>query len=361
VLELRCAAGDWVGALDMLERNHRAGLVDKALYRRQRAVLLTARAQSIEERDPARARPLALEAVKLAPMLVPAAVLAARLLAAAGQYRKASQILDRAWRAHPHPEIAETAAYLRSGDSARERLARVQALAQKVPRDVESALAVAQAAIDALEFATARAALAPHLRLPTQRVALMMAALEEAEHGDEGRVREWTARAVHARRDPAWTADGYVSERWLPVSPVSGRLDVFEWKVPVAELGPPREEALVPADIATPLITAPAVGPEAETVPAAAIHELDDTSNPANTESPPTADATPPRAPQDATMVANPGVPTPAPTSARAASRMPTRRPIEAVDPLVRAPDDPGPEPPPEPAVDRRHLHDLLK
>jgi HemY protein len=67
----------------------------------------------------------------------------------------------------------------------------------------------------------------------------MMADLEEAEHGDRGRVREWLARAVRAPRDPAWTADGITSETWAPVSPVSGRLDAFEWKVPVESLGGP--------------------------------------------------------------------------------------------------------------------------
>ena len=41
-------------------------------------------------------------------------------------------------------------------------------------------------------------------------------------------------RAVHARRDPAWTADGYVSDRWMPVSPVTGRLDAFQWRDPLA-------------------------------------------------------------------------------------------------------------------------------
>ena len=86
------------------------------------------------------------------------------------------------------------------------------------------------------EFDRARAALSPLLAHPTQRVALLMAEIEEVEHGDEGRAREWMARAVHAARDPGWTADGLVSERWLPVSPVSGRLDAFEWKVPLAEL-----------------------------------------------------------------------------------------------------------------------------
>ena len=47
-----------------------------------------------------------------------------------------------------------------------------------------------------------------------------MAELERAERNDEGRAREWLARAVNAAPDPAWTADGYVSDRWLPASPV---------------------------------------------------------------------------------------------------------------------------------------------
>src|SRR5262249_8850642 len=85
--------------------------------------------------------------------------------------------------------------------------------------------------------AAARAALAPLLALPTQRVAMLMAELEETESGDLGRAREWMARAVHARRDPAWTADGLISERWMPVSPVSGRLGAFQWREPLGGLG----------------------------------------------------------------------------------------------------------------------------
>ncbi|MEI9902394.1 MAG: hypothetical protein WDN31_22535 [Hyphomicrobium sp.] len=46
-------------------------------------------------------------------------------------------------------------------------------------------------------------------------------------------MREWLARTVNAPRDPAWTADGFVADRWMPVSPVSGALDVFQWRVPV--------------------------------------------------------------------------------------------------------------------------------
>ena len=98
VLEFRCVAGDWSGALERLERNHKGGLIDKADYRRQRAVLLTAQALArwrTSDRD--RAKALVLEAVKLAPDLVPAAALAGRMLGEAGEPRKAARIIEAAW------------------------------------------------------------------------------------------------------------------------------------------------------------------------------------------------------------------------------------------------------------------------
>ena len=235
MLEFRCAAGDWSGALERLERNAKSGLIDKAAHHRQRAVLLTAQALARRgRRGRDRARALVLEAVKLAPDLVPAAALAGRLLGEAGETRKASRIIEAAWLVNPHPDLADAYAHLRPGSSARERLGRVETLAAKAPGNVEAALAVARAGLDAQEFATAREALKPLAIVPTRRVAALMAELEEMEHGDEGRAREWMTRALNARRDPAWTADGFVSERWLPVSPVTGRLDAFEWKDPLA-------------------------------------------------------------------------------------------------------------------------------
>ena len=49
VLEARCRDGDWAGALALLEQQRR--MLDKAAYRRQRAVLLTARALAVEDSD----------------------------------------------------------------------------------------------------------------------------------------------------------------------------------------------------------------------------------------------------------------------------------------------------------------------
>ncbi len=306
VLEARCRDGDWAGALALLEQNMRA--LDKAAYRRQRAVLLTARALALEDSDRDSAKAFALEANKLAPTLVPAAALAGRLLAEGGQLRKASRLIDSAWRANPHPELAQAYVELRSGEAARDRLKRIEALAKRAPGDGEGALAVARAALDAQEFAKARAALTPSLAAPTRRVALLMAEIERREHGDEGRAREWVARALNAAPDPAWTADGYVSDRWLPVSPVSGRLDAFEWRVPL-----------------TGMVSAPMIEPESiSATPAAlAAHAGGVATEPAVTP-----DAFP--APRPAEPMARPQ-PKPEPKP-------------EPIIPLVHAPDDPGPD-----------------
>jgi HemY protein len=236
VLGFRCAKGDWNGAVKIHDNNLASGLIDKPTYRRQRGVLLAARALELETVDRDLARESAMEAVKLAPTLIPAAVLAAKFESEAHQVRRAMRIVETAWLAQPHPDLADAYAHVRLGDAARQRLVRVETLAAKTPGHIEGALAVARAAIDASEFARARQALQPFIADPTQRVAVLMAELERTEHGDSGKARAWTLRAVRARHDPAWTADGYVSDRWRPVSPVTGRLDAFQWQTPVASL-----------------------------------------------------------------------------------------------------------------------------
>ncbi len=161
VLGFRCAQGDWTGALTILDNNLSSGLIDKATFRRQRGVLLTARALELENVDRDLSRDSVMEAIKLAPTLVPAAVLAGKYQSEAHQVRRSMRIVEAAWLAHPHPDLADAYAHVKLGDSARQRLVRVETLAAKAPGHIESALAVARAAIDAAEFARAREVLAP--------------------------------------------------------------------------------------------------------------------------------------------------------------------------------------------------------
>jgi HemY protein len=269
-LEFRCRDGDWPGALEALDRNRRGGLVRDDAFWRQRAVLLTAQALSLKDSDTRTASEVAQEAAKLCPGLVPAAALAGRLLAEVGERRRAVRILEAGWRESPHPDIANAYADLVPGASARDRLLRMRVLARLAQSHPESALALANAALEAHEFTEARATLAPLVAAPTRRAAALMARIEAAEHGDTGLAREWMARAVHAAHDPAWTADGAVAEAWMPVSPVTGRLDAFEWRVPVAELtprGPLIEEAAPIKPVIPVAVAAMAAGDPAAATP----------------------------------------------------------------------------------------------
>ncbi len=229
----RAQTHDWQGALETIDRNRRNGVVGSAAAKRLRAVVLTADGLERETTAADIVRGTALEAHGLAPSLVPAACLAARLVSRNGDLRKAARILETTWKIEPHPDLADTYAGLRSGDSAQDRLARIRELVKLRANHPEGQLALARAAIDAKDFGTARDALKPLLvETPTRRVCLAMAALDDGEHADAAAARAWLTRAVHAPRDRAWVADGFVSEHWAALSPISGRLDAFEWKVP---------------------------------------------------------------------------------------------------------------------------------
>src|SRR5271165_6676752 len=236
VLDDRARRGDWAGALATVDSNAAARLIDKPTANRWRAVIKTAMAEEQMERDPKGALDLAQQACRLAPSLVPAAAICGKLTAAAGDYRRASRILETAYAQTPHPDLAAAYLRVRHGDSTGDRLSRARTLARFAPNDPESLMTIGRAALEAHDRDAARAAIAPLLASdsphgrPTRRVCLLMADIEDAE-GHLGAVREWLARAARAPRDKAWVADAMISDRWFPASP-SGALDAFVWRTP---------------------------------------------------------------------------------------------------------------------------------
>lgn len=351
MMDYLSADRDWTGALAVLEQNVAGRLVGKADASRHRAVLLTARALEMEDGEPEKARAYALEAHKLAPAFVPAATVAARTLARLLDTRRAAKVLETTWKLAPHPDIAAAYLHLRSGDSARDRLKRARMLENLKPAHPEGAVAVARASLDARDFTLAREALTKALRqAPTERVCLMLAELEEAESGNVGRVREWLSRAVRAPRDAVWTADGVVLDAWQPLSPLSGRLDAVEWRVP-ADRDAARE--LDGDDLAVlaassepeeaPAIVIEAATPTAPTPPAEAV----------SPEPVPVAEPAPPAKPEVETKPVAEAAPVkakaPTPPAAAPVERKEIERPVAertVVDPLAAIPpppDDPGP------------------
>lgn len=269
LFDLQARAGDYEGALDTLAIARQNGHIDQNAALRRRAVLLTAEARELEATKPDKALALASEALRLAPSLVPAAEIAGRILASKGESRQASRIISRSWKLSPHPDLALVYAYAKPGEPPRERLKRIKYLASLTPGDIEAPIAIANAAIEAHDWQEARAALSPYLDdRPSARICTLMARIEVGELGDKGRAREWLARALRAPRDRAWIADGYVSDRWLPVSPVTGAVDAFEWKAPLDAIGRGDDTLLIeersePAVAEEQVLEPPAMPPKA--------------------------------------------------------------------------------------------------
>jgi HemY protein len=325
VLEDRSRRGDWEGALATVDSNAGGRLIDKPTATRWRAVIKTAMAGELIERDPKRALALAQEALRLAPGFVPAAVIAGRLLSAAGDYRRASRMLEQAYAQTPHPDLAATYVRMRHGDSTGDRLARARHLSRSAPSDPETMLMLARASLEAHDRNAARAAIAPLIASdstygrPTRRVCLLMADIEEAD-GHLGAVREWLSRAARAPHDKAWVADGIISDHWAPASP-SGQLDAFAWRTPDERIAAP----FVPPPIEPePVAEPPSIPPPPVVIAAPA----------------PAVIAPPPRPPEP------PGPPpqeAPAPRPAAPPAAPPRPRNGVILDPATMAPDDPGP------------------
>jgi HemY protein len=345
LFDLNCRALDWQAALDTLEVARRQRLVEAQPANRRRAVLLTALAQQAEDGAADKALPLAQEAHRLAPDLVPAAAIAGRILAARGQTPRAARVLLKTWRLAPHPDLAAAYAYARTGDSPRDRLARARHLARLTPNHPEAQIALAIGAMEAREWDEARAALAPLIdeRL-TPRVCTLMARIEGEQMSDAGRVREWLARAVTAARDPAWVADGVVSDHWGPVSPVTGALDAFQWRQPADASSAATASLAAKVEALIALGAEQRVTPPAPRQPAAASTPTVEVEEPVSQPPPKVRQVAPPVAsPEPVTL-------TPlVPVEPMEESRRPQRQPSPSTTAKPRP--APKPAPPAQPAA----------
>jgi len=221
---------------------------DRAKIKRMDGILRTAIAKQNEESDPDKAIQFANDALKRIPEFVPAALIAARIYINRGEVRKASGLLRRVWRADPHPHVALLYANAQPGASAVERLKRSKSLVSETNNNLQAQVVLATAAIEAHEWDLARAALQPFVdENPSQSTCSLMAQIEQGQTGDQGKARAWLGRAISATPDVTWIADGISSDEWEPTSPLTGKLDAFEWKVPQRAMSKPAADKAEPS------------------------------------------------------------------------------------------------------------------
>ncbi|VDC19142.1 heme biosynthesis protein HemY [Pseudogemmobacter humi] len=236
LLKLQAEGGDWAGARGTLSQKLRSGELPRSVYRRRDALLALQEAKTIlDEGSTIEAREAAIEANKLSPDLIPAAVIAARALVTKDDRKGAARVLKKAWEAQPHPDLAAAFAATEPAESASERLKRFRSLLASRPDHEESRLTEAELLLATEDFRAAKAALGtlPEDH-PTQRVLAILAAAERGMGAPDAEVRGILARALTASRGPEWCCDkcGTVHAQWVPICASCSGFDTLSWREP---------------------------------------------------------------------------------------------------------------------------------
>jgi len=294
LLTLQTETGDWKGARGVLGAKLKQGKLPRDVHRRRNAVLALQEAREVfAEGATIEAREAAIAANRASPDLIPAAVLAARGLAAEGKGKQAERLVKKAWEAQPHPDLAAAFAAVAPDETPAARLKRFEPLLRVRPEEEETRLLRAELNLAAEDFPAARRALGDLAQShPTARTLTIMAAIARGEGAPDSEVRGWLARALTASRGPQWCCDRCqnIQADWAPVCDACGGFDTLSWREPpgggaplphgaemlplivgegrrAAEAPPEPEEAPRPAPEPPPPPAAEAARPPAEPSP----------------------------------------------------------------------------------------------
>ena len=280
LLRLQAEKQDWAGARETLSAKLRAGHLPRDVHRRRDAVLALSEAKDIiGENSSIEAREAAIEANRLSPDLIPAAVMAARGYVAQGKARYANRILVKAWGVQPHPDLAAAYAEIEPNETPEARLKRFRALTRQNPDDPETRMLLTELHIANEDFPEARRALGDLVTAdPTSRSLTLMAAIERGSGADDAVVRGWLTRALTAPRGPQWICENcqHIHADWAPVCANCASFDTLAWKRPPAgEVAMPVGTEMLPLlvgkppveEIAATDVTPPEPEPEQDSTP----------------------------------------------------------------------------------------------
>lgn len=284
LLKLQANEHDWSSARRTLGAKLKHGSLPRDVYKRRDAVLALGEAKDIlNESNPIEAREAAIEANRLSPDLIPAAVMASDGLVAQDKKRYATRVIRKAWQVAPHPDLAAAFARIEPDEDPLQRVQRFAVLTNQHPDHPETKMLLSELYISAEDFPAARKALGTLPEEdPTPRSLTIMAAIERGSGADDAVVKGWLARALTAPRGPQWVCESCKKAHvtWDPVCDNCGGFDTMTWTRPEAETGQmPAGAEMLPLIVGQ--IAAPDTdeeGPiDAETVDAEAVEPGDET------------------------------------------------------------------------------------
>ena len=245
LLRLQAETHDWSGARKTLDAKLRNGQLPRDVHKRRDAVLALSEARDVIADDSSiEARETAIEANRLSPDLIPAAVMAARGYIAKDKPRYAARVLKKAWEVRPHPDLAAAFAEIAPDESPSARIKRFTTLTRIKQEHPETRMLLAELNIANEDFPAARRALGDLVETdPDARSVTLMAAIERGEGASDTVVKGWLARALAVPRGPQWICENcqHIHTDWKPICENCSSFDTLEWK------RPPQSDVAMPA------------------------------------------------------------------------------------------------------------------
>ncbi len=236
LLQLQTETKDWAGARGTLNAKLKHGALPRDVHRRRDAVLALSEAKDVvDEANSIEARERAIEANRLSPDLIPAAVMAAHGYIDQERPRNATRLLKKAWSVQPHPDLAAAYAAIAPDETPEARIKRFAALIKGRPDHSEAKMLMAELYIAAEDFPQARRALGDlHEMDPTQRSLTIMAAIERGEGASDAVVKGFLAKALTSPRGPQWVCDNChaIHAEWAPSCENCHSFDTLSWTAP---------------------------------------------------------------------------------------------------------------------------------
>ena len=233
LLRLQSSEEDWEGALNTLATKMRQRKIPRNVFRRRNAILLFASGRKkIFQGDLEEGDKDIIEANKLSPGLIPAAVIAAEAKMRADDKRSASNIIKKAWSIQPHPDLATAFASIEPAELPFDRKQRFEKMVGKSSKHLEVKMLMAELSIADQDYAQARQEIGSLAEEePTVRSFAIMAAIERGEGSDDSIVRSWLTKAASASRGPQWVCEicHWPHSEWVPVCTRCGGFDTLEW------------------------------------------------------------------------------------------------------------------------------------
>ena len=247
LLKLQTQSKDWNGARETLNAKLKHCSLPRDVHKRRDAVLALSEARKVFDADQAiEAREAAIEANRLSPDLIPAAVMAAHSYIEQDQKKYATRVIQKAWDVSPHPDLAVAYAAVEPDETPKARLKRLKALTKSHMNHPESKMLMSELHMANENFPEARRALGDVYETdPTARSATLMAAIERGEGAGDHVVKGWLTSALSLPRGPQWICDScqHIHAKWGPTCGNCESFDTLSWKAP------PKSEVSLPSGL----------------------------------------------------------------------------------------------------------------